>query len=107
MSIDTMSKRTRKQLVQTACIAAWADLQIVTEEKELILDLAEKLDLDSADLEDVETWLTSPPPELDPYDIPHAHRSTFLSAFREVVESDGRIDPEESETFQLLTELLG
>ncbi len=104
--IESMNQRTRKQLVQVACIAAWADLEIAAEEMEVIRGLATRLELSDSDKQVVEAWLKSPPPEIDPYDIPHKHRKAFLQVFREVVEADGRIDLEESETIQLLSELL-
>jgi hypothetical protein len=39
--------------------------------------------------------------------IPAAHRKIFLDSIEGVIVSDGEIAPEESESFALLTELLG
>ncbi len=44
---------------------------------------------------------------MDPYEIPPAHRTAFFQALTRVIESDGRIDPRESETLRLLRELIG
>ena len=101
-----MTPPTRKKLVQMACVAAWADLEIQEEERRVIFDLATKLALPGADLGEVREWLKSPPPDFDPYDIPSEHRQAFLEAFLQVVVADGRIDPEESEAIRLLRELV-
>lgn len=107
MKTDTMTPATRKKLVQMACIAAWADLEIHPTEREVIFDLATKLALPGAELDEVEQWLKSPPPDFDPYEIPREHRAAFLEAFLDVIVADGRIDPEESESIRLLRELVG
>jgi len=106
MNIATMSPSTRKKLVQMACVAAWSDLEIREEERQVVFDLAAQLALPGGDLVEVRQWLRSPPPDFDPYDIPREHRQAFLEAFLEVVTADGRIDPEESETIRLLRELV-
>lgn len=106
MNIATMTPTTRKKLVQMACVAAWSDLEIREEERRVIFDLATQLALPGADLAEVKDWLTTPPPDFDPYDIPNEHRQAFLEAFLEVVTADGRIHAEESETIRLLRELV-
>ncbi len=106
MNVDTMSPTTRKKLVQMACIAAWADLEIHDAERQVVFELATQLALPGTDLSEVESWLREPPPDFDPYEIPNEHRAAFLEAFLEVITADGRIDPEESETIRLLRELV-
>lgn len=106
MNIATMTPETRKKLVQMACIAAWADLEIHENERKVVYDLATQLALPNEDLADVDEWLRSAPPDFDPYSIPDEHRAAFLEAFLEVMTADGRIDPEESETIRLLRELV-
>jgi len=106
LNIATMTPDTRKKLVQMACIAAWADLEIHDNERRVVYDLATQLALPGEDLEDVAGWMRSPPPDFDPYEIPHEHRAAFLEAFLEVMTADGRVDTEESETIRLLRELV-
>lgn len=106
MNIATMTPTTRKKLVQMACVAAWSDLEIRPEERRAIFDLATQLALPGADLAEIKDWLSAPPPDFDPYDIPNEHRQAFLEAFLEIVTADGRIDPEESEAIRLLRELV-
>lgn len=106
MSIATMPHPIRKKLVHMACIAAWSDLEIEDSERRVIFEIATQLALTPAELDEVKRWLDEAPPEFDPYEIPHEHRQSFLSAFLEVVTADGRIDPEESESIRLLRELV-
>ena len=70
------------------------------------MQLAMDVALGEDDMDDVQAWLTSPPPEFDPQDIPRRHGPVFLEALARVVAADGRIDPEECETLRLLSELL-
>lgn len=106
MSIASMPHPTRKKLVQMACVAAWSDLEIQEPERQVVFEIATQLALGPDELDEVRRWLDEAPPEFDPYDIPHEHRQTFLSAFLEVVTADGRIDTEESEAIRVLRELL-
>lgn len=106
MNVASMPPATRKKLVQMACVAAWSDLEIKDSERRVVFEIATQLALSPDELEDVRRWLEEAPPEFDPYEIPAEHRQAFLSAFLEVVTADGRIDPEESESIQLLRELM-
>ena len=106
MSFDAMSQATRKRLVQMACVAAWSDMSIAQVEREVVMNLASSLGLSEPDLAEVQTWLKHPPPDFDPYDIPREHRQTFLDALVTVMKADGRLDPEESETLRLISELV-
>jgi uncharacterized tellurite resistance protein B-like protein len=106
MNIDELDAPTRKRLVQTACVLAWADAELAPAESDFIMDLTKRLGMAEADVQEVREWLRRGPPDLDPNTIPHRHRQAFLEVVREVVGADGRIDPEESETLRLLYELL-
>lgn len=106
-ALQGMNAQTRKKLVQLACVAAWSDMDLAESEREVVMGLAMEMALDEDDLDEVKTWLKRPPPEFDPYDIPTAHRTEFVAAFRKVIEADGRIDPEESEAIQLICQLVG
>ena len=106
MTIHTMDHRTRKQLVQLACVAAWSDTTIQPEERTVILQLCIELALDERDMEEVRSWLDGAPPYFDPQDVPPEHRQDFLDALLAVVAADGRVSPDESETLMLIRELL-
>ena len=57
---------------------------------------------------EVEAWLEVPPTpdEVDPQDIPKAHRELFLDTVRAIIVADGKIDAEEAENFSLLEAML-
>lgn len=101
-----MDLTTRRRLIQLACVAAWSDMSLAEGEKQAVLTLARELDLGDDDVQRVKSWLVNGPPDFDPYDIPLAHRQTFLEAFTRVIAADGRIDPEESEAIRLIRELV-
>ena len=106
MDMDAMKPSDRMKLIQMACVAAWSDMDMAPEERTVVLELATRLALEGDELTTVEGWLKSPPPEFDPYTIPRAYREAFLSAMTKVAKADGRIDPEETETFRLIRELV-
>jgi uncharacterized tellurite resistance protein B-like protein len=106
MGIADMSPPLRKKLLQMACVAAWTDLEVRPEEREVILDLAKQMGMQGKDLADVKKWLTQMPPDFDPFEIPREHKKAFFDAFLEVVTADGRIDESESETIRVLRELV-
>ena len=92
--------------MHAACVAAWSDLEIQKEERAIILDLCVRLALPQPDIIRAQSWLDGPPPYLDPNQIPREHAAVFLAALEEVIASDGRIQPEESETMSLIRELV-
>ncbi len=104
--VADLSPETRRNLVQLAALAAWADLQVVPSERQVVLELAASLAFDEEGLAEVETWLNGAPPEIDPNDIPAEHRQLFLDSLLEVIMADGRIAPEESAMLAVLRELL-
>lgn len=95
----------KKKLVQMACVAAWSDLEVRTQEREVVLDIARQLGFAGDELQEIRGWLEHAAPEFDPYEIPLDYRQAFLEAFLEVATADGRIAAEESETIKLLREL--
>jgi len=106
VDIDAMDPADRMKLIQMACVAAWSDMDIAPEERDVVLELATRLALSDDEIKTVESWLKTPPPEFDPYTIPRAYREAFLAAMIKVAKADGRIDPEETETFRLIRELV-
>lgn len=107
MDIASLDIETRKLLAQAACVAAWSDTSVVEEETDIVLLICDELELGDRETEQVQRWLKHGPPELDPFSIDPKHREVFLDTVKRVIDSDGRVDPMESETFQLLKELLG
>ena len=90
------------------CSFAWADLEIRPEEKDLIVRMVDRLDLDGEDREQVAEWLQVPPrpDDVDPADIPREHRQLFLDAARAMILSDGNVEDIEAENLIILEQLL-
>ena len=88
---------------------AWADLEVVPAERAFVARLVDRLGLSAEEQRHVKAWLDSPPDEdeLDPHQIPVEHRETFIEAVRGVIRVDGEVSPEEEESLELLSELLG
>lgn len=103
----SLSRDDRLRIMEFVCAFAWADLEIRDAERAFILRLIERMQLQD-DKAQIEAWLRHPPPaeEVDPTRVPAAHRELLLSAARELVQADGRLDPEEQEMFELLEQLL-
>lgn len=106
--LNELTKEDRLKLVKFVCSFAWADLQITDSERRFVQKLVRKLKLDDDERRQVEDWLQVPPraEELDPAEIPRAHRELFLSTAREMIEADGEIAEEEVENFALFQQLL-
>jgi uncharacterized tellurite resistance protein B-like protein len=108
MNLAKLPKEERLQLMKFVCSFAWADLEIADQERRFVHKLVKKLHLDADEAKQVDRWLELPPrvEEVDPAMVPHAHRSIFLNAAREVIAADGTISEEERENFALLEQLL-
>lgn len=107
--LDKLSRDERLLLMKFVCAFAWTDLEIRDAERNFVHRLVKRLELDDADREQVEEWLSvSPAPSsMDPARIPAEHRRTFLEAARAVIYSDGEVDAEEREQFDKLKNALG
>jgi uncharacterized membrane protein YebE (DUF533 family) len=106
--LGRLTRAERMRLIQFACAAAWADLEVNRPERSYILGLAQRLGLPKDEIGQVREWLETPPsPEdVDPNLIPPEHRALFLEAVEEVVKADGVVDGPERESLQLLRDLL-
>jgi uncharacterized tellurite resistance protein B-like protein len=106
--LNELNTDEKLRLLRFVCSFAWADLEIADKERNLVRDIAKRMGLEGDDLQAVEGWLDHPPSEddLDPYDIPDAHRKLFLGAVQEMVKADGVLDLMEIETYQLFEALL-
>ncbi len=107
--LTELSKEDRLLLLKFVCAFAWADLEIKDEERAFVHRLVKKLELDADEAEQVEGWLdvAPSPEEVDPAKVPRAHRQVFIDAARAMIYSDGQVDPDERENFELLRQLLG
>ena len=90
------------------CSFAWADLEIRPEEKDLIVRMVHRLELDDEDRQQVAEWLQVPPrpDDVDPADIPREHRQIFLDAAKAMILSDGNVEDVEAENLIILEQLL-
>lgn len=106
--MNELNKEDRLRLMKFVCSFAWADLRIDDAERKMVQKLVRKLRLNAEEKKHVEEWLELPPlaEELDPTQIPDAHKALFLQTAREMIEIDGDISDEEVENFELLEELL-
>jgi uncharacterized tellurite resistance protein B-like protein len=106
--LNKLSREDRMRLMRFVCSFAWADLEVQDEERDYVARLMRKLELDAEERQQVEGWLVLPPrpEEVDPTDVPAAHRRLFLDTIKQVIAADRRIDPEERENLELLEQLL-
>jgi len=96
------------RLMRFVCSFAWADLEIRPEEREFVHAMIERLTLDDEEREAVRGWLDLPPePEsIDPTLVPRAHRRVVIEAIGGIIAADGRIAPEEYESFRIFQDLV-
>lgn len=106
--LSQLTRPERLRLVRFVCSFAWADLEINDAERDFVHDLIRRLDLDEADTAQVEAWLTVPPApeEVDPMEIPVEHRKVFLDTMLQLVAADGELAEAETESFNLLSQLV-
>jgi hypothetical protein len=106
--LEALNREDRLQLMRFVCSFAWADLEVTPLERDFIVKMVDKLDLDDEERDQVEQWLEVPPraDDLDPADIPREHRQLFLDAARAMILSDGDVDDVEAENLVILEQLL-
>jgi uncharacterized tellurite resistance protein B-like protein len=106
--LDQLSSEERLQLMRFVCSFAWADLEIQDAERRTIGSMILRLDLSDEEIVQVQGWLVRPPdPEdIDPLDVPTQHRQLLLDMVLQVISADGHIEESESDTFNLLSQLL-
>jgi len=105
--LTKLTRPERLRLMRFVCSFVWADLEVKEKERKFVRSMVKRLGLQD-DAAQVEKWLEVPPraEELDPGQIPLAHRQIFLDAARAAIAADGEIDPEEREAFSLLEQLI-
>ena len=106
--LDALNKEDRLQLMRFVCSFAWADLEIADAEREFIVKMVVRLELDDEEQEQVAKWLEVPPraDDLDPADIPTEHRQLFLDAAKAMILSDGNVEDVEAENLIIFDQLL-
>lgn len=106
--LEALSREDRMQLMRFVCSFAWADLEIRPEERDFIIKMITRLELNEDETAEVAQWLQVPPraDDLDPEDIPREHRKLFLDAARAMILSDGNIEQVEAENLIILDALL-
>jgi hypothetical protein len=106
--LDRLDREDRLRLMRFVCSFAWADLEVGDEERSFVKKMIKRLELSEDEIKQVEGWLEVPPrpEELDPSEIPRAHRQLFLDTARAMIVADGRIDQDEAENLVLLEQLL-
>ncbi len=106
--LNKLNREERLRLMKFVCSFAWADLEVREEERAFVAKLARKLSLDADEEKQVAKWLDHPPraDDLDPEQIPRAHRQLFLDAARAMVVVDGHVDHDEAENLSLLEMIL-
>ncbi|MGB9341132.1 MAG: TerB family tellurite resistance protein [Polyangiales bacterium] len=106
--LDALNREDRLHLMRFVCSFAWADLEITEREREFIVKMVIRLDLDDEEQEQVAQWLEVPPraDDLDPADIPKEHRQLFLDAAKAMILSDGNVEDVEAENLVILDQLL-
>ena len=106
--LDKLSREDRLRLMRFICSFAWADLEIQPEEHRFVALMVERLGLDEEERGMVAEWLSVPPAadDVDPADIPLAHRELFLDAAKVMILSDGTVEESEAENLVLLEQLL-
>jgi hypothetical protein len=106
--LTSLTREDRLRLMKFVCSFAWADLQVKSEERAFIAKLIQALELNEEEAGQVKHWLELPPrpEEIDPNDIPPAHRQLFLDSIEAVVAADAAISPDERENLTLLRQLI-
>jgi hypothetical protein len=105
---EDLAPADRLQLMKFVCAFAWADLEVSGEERLYVADCIRRLHFTAAERDQVWAWLEVPPApeEVDPGDIPAAHRQLFIEALGRLVASDDEVSPAERESLVLLSRLM-
>ena len=107
-NLSQLAPEDRLRLMRFVCSFAWADLEIQPHERSYVANLIDRLELAASERSQVVAWLSEAPPpdEIDPTTVPLEHRRVFIDAIRGVIAADGKLTPEEVESFRLFRELL-
>jgi uncharacterized tellurite resistance protein B-like protein len=106
--LASLAPEARLTLMKFVCAVAWSDLKVSGEERLFVADCIRRLQLDEAERRQVWQWLEVPPApaDVDPADVPPAHRRIFVEALGHLVKADDQVTPEERESLVLLCQLI-
>ena len=106
--LQELTRDERLLLMRFVCSFAWADLEVKDEERALVAQMIQRLDLDKEERRQVVHWLESPPApsSVDPKLVPRAHRMKFLRAVESTVAVDREVTAEERESLVLFAKLI-
>lgn len=104
----SLAREERLRLMKFICAVAWADLEVQSEERDFVRRMVTRLGLGRDEIAQVDAWLQVPPAidDVDPAEIPLAHRKLFLDTLRDLVHADGSVDEQEQASLALLEDLL-
>ena len=102
-----LSTAARMNLMKFVCSFAWTDLKVTQLERDLVMRIAGRLALTEGEAKQIAAWLDMPPAEedVDPTDVPIAHRQLFYTLAEMVVKADGEV-PAERDALKLFRDLL-
>ena len=97
----------RMNLMKFVSSFAWTDLKVTQLERDLVMRIVGRLALTETEARQVAEWLDVPPDgeEIDPTEVPAAHRQLFYTIAEMVVKSDGVV-PAERDALRLFRDLL-
>jgi len=108
MKLNELNPEDRHRLLRFVCSFAWADLEVVDSEREMLRRLISQMDLEAEEAEEVSGWISHPPDpaSIDPQDIPLEHRELFLDTVKKMILADGHVADGEAENLLLLKMML-
>jgi hypothetical protein len=103
-----MTVAERMNLLRFVCSFVWTDLKVTQAERDLVMRICGRLALHDREVAQVRQWLAVPPAadELDPANVPKAHRQMFLRAAELAVQADGKVARAEADALALFRELI-
>lgn len=106
--LSELTREERLLLMRFVCSFVWADLEVRDEERALVAQMIQRLELDAEERRQVVRWLEFPPAphSVDPKLVPRAHRMKFLRAVESAVAVDGEVSAEERENLLLFARLI-
>lgn len=92
----SLSTAERMNLMRFVCSFAWTDLKVTQVERDLAMRIVGRLGLTEGEAMQVAEWLDVPPEgdEVDPTEVPLAHRQLFYTLAEMVVKADGMVQAE-------------
>ena len=92
------------RVMRFICAFAWADLEIQSDERNIITQIMKALDLEEEHHGKVHLWLERPPraEDVDPFTIPENLKGIIIDAAKAVILADGELQDSEMDLLELL-----